>query len=156
MTRGGEHKCPARKGTKPDSANFLKNLNFTFQLTSLRGQEEDGSKEGAKPSLALKIFLPASALYSSKMLYWGASTNNIPSETIQNAANSLSGLNKSEVEWRCCLPCLWSAGALLGGWQPVPSCSKHSRCSLPVEMWKCAAGRRPENTFPIMVSVAGL
>ena len=24
----------ARMGTKPDSANFLKNLNFTFQLTS--------------------------------------------------------------------------------------------------------------------------
>ena len=152
MFSGGEHKCPARKGTKPDSANFLKNLNFTFQLTSLRGQEEDGNKEGLKPSLALKIFLPASALYSSKMLYWGASTNNIPSETFQHAANSLSGL-KSEVEWRCCLPCMWSAVALLGGWQPVPSCSKRS---LPVEAWKCAARQRLENTFPIMVSVAGL
>ena len=113
-------------------------------------------QRGSKTKLSSEIFLPASALYSSKMLYWGASTNNIPSETIQNAANSLSGLNKSEVEWRCCLSCLWPAVALLGGWQPVPSCSKHSRCSLPVEMWKCAAGRRPENTFPIMVSVAGL
>ena len=155
MSSGGEHKCLARMGTKPDSANFLKNLNSTFQFTSLRGQEEDRSKEGAKPSLAQKIFLPASALYSSKMLYWGASTNNIPSETIQNAANSLSG-PKSEVEWSCCIPCVWLVVALLGGWQPVPSCSKHSRCSLPVEMWKCAVGRRPENTFPIMVSVAGL
>ena len=50
MFSGGEHKCPARMGTKPDSANFLKNLNYTFQFTSLRGQEEDGSKERAKPS----------------------------------------------------------------------------------------------------------
>ena len=25
-----EHKCTAGMGTKPDSANFLKNLNFTF------------------------------------------------------------------------------------------------------------------------------
>ena len=109
MSSGGEHKCLARMGTKPDSANFLKNLNSTFQFTSLRGQEEDRSKEGAKPSLAQKIFLPASALYSSKMLYWGASTNNIPSETIQNAANSLSG-PKSEVEWRSLLS--WVDGSL--------------------------------------------